>query len=134
MDTNNETQEIKLRHWAEVIHECKSSGLTDKEWMNQHGIRRNQFYYWQRQLRAKALAAVRNNETDSQTVSLVDVTHPVQSAASQTPVTISTPAVASGTMSLVPLSVRIADAVIEVGENTSPELFRMVVRELRHAQ
>lgn len=132
MDTTNETLGIKLRHWAEIIHECKSSGLTDREWMNQNGIRRNQFYYWQRKLRAKALEAVKNNEKKSAPDALIEITGPVLPAAADPGIK------ESFRINNVPgcpaLSIKIADAVIEVRDNTSPEILRMAIRELRHAQ
>lgn len=125
MNTNDKTQEIRLKHWAELIHACKSSGLTDKEWLIQNGIPRNQFYYWQRRLRAKAILAMKQEENTDSTHTLVEITQPT------VPVPTPTDSL-SGTGSL--LYIRIADAVIEVNNNTTPEIFRMVIQELRHAQ
>lgn len=31
--------------WFSMIQECRSSGLTDKEWCREHGISVNSFYY-----------------------------------------------------------------------------------------
>ena len=38
----------------ELIQECRASGLSDKEWCDQHHIQRSSFYYHIRRLRDKA--------------------------------------------------------------------------------
>lgn len=40
--------------WLDLIKECRSSGLTDKDWCDRHGISRSNFYYHLRRLRKKA--------------------------------------------------------------------------------
>ncbi|MBQ7372476.1 MAG: IS66 family insertion sequence element accessory protein TnpB [Blautia sp.] len=40
--------------WMDIFQECRTSGLTDKEWCEQHQIGRSTFYYHQRRLRKKA--------------------------------------------------------------------------------
>ena len=44
--------EYRAQTWAMLIQECKSSGLTNKEFCEQRGISEKSFYYWQRKLRA----------------------------------------------------------------------------------
>lgn len=42
------------QEWIQLIQECRTSGLTDKEWCEQHKIQPSKFYYHIRRLRAKA--------------------------------------------------------------------------------
>lgn len=41
-------------HWLELITQCRSSGLTDRQWCIQNGIPVSTFYYHVRTLRKKA--------------------------------------------------------------------------------
>lgn len=42
------------QEWMDIIQECRTSGLTDKDWCEQHHINRSKFYYHIRMLRKKA--------------------------------------------------------------------------------
>jgi hypothetical protein len=42
------------QEWLDLIQECRTSGLTDKEWCEQQHIQRSSFYYQVRRLRKKA--------------------------------------------------------------------------------
>ncbi len=41
-------------HWLELITQCRSSGLTDRQWCIENGISASTFYYHVRALRKKA--------------------------------------------------------------------------------
>ena len=41
-------------HWLELITQCRSSGLTDRQWCIENGIPVSTFYYHVRALRKKA--------------------------------------------------------------------------------
>lgn len=43
--------------WAMLIAECKTSGLTNKEFCKQRGVSEKSFYYWQRKLREQLVEA-----------------------------------------------------------------------------
>lgn len=40
--------------WLALIQECRTSGLSDKVWCNEHHIQPSNFYYHIRRLRAKS--------------------------------------------------------------------------------
>ena len=40
-----------------LIQECKSSGMSNKEFCMQRGVSEKSFYYWQKKLRTKLLEA-----------------------------------------------------------------------------
>lgn len=47
MDIRNLTPQDRF----DLIMECRSSGLTDYQWLKEHGISRSTFYYWISQFR-----------------------------------------------------------------------------------
>ncbi len=49
MKTRDLTQEERY----ELVLECRRSGLTDYQWLEEHGIRRSTFYKWIRDFREK---------------------------------------------------------------------------------
>lgn len=49
MNTRNLTQEERY----ELVLECRRSGLTDYQWLEEHGIRRSTFYKWIHNFREK---------------------------------------------------------------------------------
>lgn len=49
MDTRNLTPEERY----ELVLECRRSGLTDYQWLEEHGIRKSTFYKWIRNFREK---------------------------------------------------------------------------------
>ena len=49
MNIKNLTPEERF----ELVMECRSSGLTDHQWLEEHGISKSTFYYWISQFRKK---------------------------------------------------------------------------------
>lgn len=49
--------EYRAQQWAMLIQECKSSGMSNKEFCMQRGVSEKSFYYWQKKLRTKLLEA-----------------------------------------------------------------------------
>ena len=43
--------------WAMLIQECNSSGLTKREFCQQHGISEKSYYYWLRKLRSQIVTS-----------------------------------------------------------------------------
>lgn len=54
MDTKQVTHEIRLRQWAKIMRERQASGMSINAWCEVQGIRRQQYFYWQRKLREAA--------------------------------------------------------------------------------
>ena len=48
------TTTSKDKHWLKLITQCRSSGLTDRQWCIENGIPVSTFYYHVRALRKKA--------------------------------------------------------------------------------
>ena len=36
-----------LREWAELVADCRGSGMTVKAWCAEHGVTYSQYYRWQ---------------------------------------------------------------------------------------
>ena len=49
--------EYRAQQWAMVVQECRSSGLTNREYCRQRGISEKSFYYWLRKLRSQMAEA-----------------------------------------------------------------------------
>jgi P2-related tail formation protein len=40
----------RMEEWAQRVSDCRSSGLTVRNWCEQHGINEKTYYYWQRRI------------------------------------------------------------------------------------
>lgn len=65
-------EQNKLAQWAQVVSQCRSSGMSVRQWCQENGINISSYYKWQRKVYAAAQA--------QQERSFVEV-KPVQSAA-----------------------------------------------------
>ena len=59
--------------WLNIIHECRTSGLPDKTWCEEHHIHTSKFYYHIRRLRAKACEITEREATLPQKQEVVPV-------------------------------------------------------------
>ena len=50
--------EYRKQQWAQIIRECQSSGLSNKEYCRQHWISEKSYYYWLRKLRSEAAEGI----------------------------------------------------------------------------
>ena len=50
--------EYRKQEWVQIIRECQSSGLSNKEYCRQHGISEKSYYYWLRKLRSAAAESI----------------------------------------------------------------------------
>lgn len=57
MDISSMTpdKQVKLQYWLNIIHECRTSGLTNQAWCEQNGIHLKSYYYWLARIRKMAL-------------------------------------------------------------------------------
>ena len=65
-------EQNKLAQWAQTVAQCRDSGLSVRQWCQEHGVNVSSYYKWQR----KVYAAVQAQQERS----FVEVT-PVQPAA-----------------------------------------------------
>jgi hypothetical protein len=56
MNTKLATTQIRLQNWTLTIKDRQSSGLSVKDYCEQHSISKDAYYYWLRKVREAALA------------------------------------------------------------------------------
>ena len=64
MNANEAKHEARVRGWRERVRECRSSGLSVKEWCAGHGINKATYYRWEREILGRTkntLATVEEN-------------------------------------------------------------------------
>lgn len=54
MGAREQTRQIRLRKWAEIIQARQNSGQTVRVFCEDNGINIKRYYYWQRKLRDEA--------------------------------------------------------------------------------
>ena len=54
------TKNMRLSQWADVIRDCKASGLTIAAYCREHNISRSTYFYWQREIKKAAIAEASN--------------------------------------------------------------------------
>ena len=108
--------QAKLQYWAGMIHDCQHSGLKTKEWLANHGISKDTYYYWFNKVRKACLDSQALKESYN-TPSIVPV--PDELIKSQT---------SYNTTAATSLDISIGNCVIHVNELTSPELLAMVIK------
>lgn len=58
-------RKYKLAEWSRLIQEQKQSGLTIKAWSKAHGISKNTYYYWLKQLRDESIGTALTSITST---------------------------------------------------------------------
>lgn len=51
-------QQVRMQNWIEIIRQCQSSGLTNKEWCEQNCVSEKSYYYHLAKIRKLALAEI----------------------------------------------------------------------------
>ena len=116
MDTRKMAMEIRLNHWAQAMHERRTSGLSIRRWCRENGVGEKTYYYWQRKLREAACRELQPPEPESVETSLVPsgwaVCEPADKAKSDM------------------LLIEIGKCRVNVTGETAPELLATVCRAL----
>ena len=61
MNVKQIDQEVRYQEWADIIKECRSSGMHDKEWCEMKDINPASYYYYLRAIRLKAIEQSKEN-------------------------------------------------------------------------
>lgn len=119
MNAKNIKNEYNLTQWHLLIQDCHNSGLKVADWCIKNDINRNSYYYWYKKVREAACEAYVEST----------VTSPSSFVPIPKRVLVPSQEVYQGS-----LAISIGKAMIEVRENTSPDILRMVLEVLSHAQ
>ena len=49
-------EQNKLAQWVQIVSQCRDSGLSVRQWCQEHGINISSYYKWQRKVYAMAQA------------------------------------------------------------------------------
>ena len=49
-------EQNKLAQWAQTVAQCRDSGLSVRQWCQEHGVNISSYYKWQRKVYAAAKA------------------------------------------------------------------------------
>ena len=101
-------EQNRLSEWAQVVSQCRGSGMTVRQWCEENGISLSSYYKWQRKVYAAAQA--------QQEARFVEVT-PVQPA--------------SVAVSDVSVTVRVAGAEADIHSGADAATVEMVLRVLK---
>lgn len=55
MNTNIVAKQYRLKQWAQMISECRSSGMRVQDWCKQNSVTKANYYYRLRQVREAML-------------------------------------------------------------------------------
>ncbi|OON85706.1 hypothetical protein BXO88_10630 [Oribacterium sp. C9] len=77
MNTRKATKQIRLQYWAGIIKECQSSGQKTKDWIIEHNITHDAYYYWLREVKRAALSNVMESTIDNKN-KLVEISSPMK--------------------------------------------------------
>ena len=55
MNTRDEVRQMRIREWKKVFEDKAASGLSAKEYCQQNGIGKDQYFYWQKIVRESVL-------------------------------------------------------------------------------
>ena len=99
-------EQAKLAQWAQVVSQCRDSGVSVRQWCQENGVNVSSYYKWQRKVYAAA--------QDQQERSFVEVT-PVQPAA----------------VSCVAVTLRIAGAELDIHNGADAATVEAVLRAVK---
>ena len=61
MNTRDEVRRMRIREWKKVFEDKAASGLSAKEYCQQNGIGKDQYFYWQKIVRESVLNEIKPN-------------------------------------------------------------------------
>lgn len=123
------TFEVRLAQWAEIVKAAanRPSGTMLKDWLNENGISRDRYYYWQRKVRAHAYDSMQkdSDSTAVSTVAFAEIPVPINySRPCNTPMqSASSPAAI----------INVKGVSIELSNHASPELINSILKVAAYA-
>ncbi|WP_416385612.1 IS66 family insertion sequence element accessory protein TnpA, partial [Blautia producta] len=43
--------QMSIQKWLDIIHRCRESGLSNRQWCQENGIQLKSYYYWLSKIR-----------------------------------------------------------------------------------
>lgn len=123
------TYEVRLAQWTGLVKSAseRPRGVLLKDWLDDNGISRDQFYYWQRKVRRNVYDSLVSEQTGNTLIPSVSFAE-VPLAVKTLP-DVSNPACLPNTGA----TLRINAATIELSNNASPELIAAILKVIAYA-
>ena len=115
MTTNELKHQANLQKWAGAVQECRSSGLSVKQWCRDYGITTTTYYRWERELLGIADES-RNKPESTGTVTFAQLPAPQQQCR---------------TVSEQAATVRIGDMAIDIYPGMDGDLLKALLEAVR---
>jgi transposase-like protein len=109
------TREYRASQWAECIKECRSSGMTIRDWCDENGVSEKSFYYWQRKFRNEACQLLEQNSKSALALpsfAEIDMSQPVKSET-------------------LAVTIRIGEITADIHNGADPATVESVIRTLK---
>ncbi len=122
MSNNNLRKQYRLQNWMEAIRDQKASGLSIRQWCEQHHVTKYQFYYRQRAVRAAMADAVKAESLPASSSTEITVPVPLNKK----------PAFVQVPQDFVPaavgavMRVRRGDVILEVSNDASDRILGLL--------
>jgi hypothetical protein len=118
MNTNLVATQYKLRQWADVVRECRASGMKVREWCALNGISKTNYYYRLRCVREAALLYEDRPE-------IVEIPQAINC---------SEVVVKNEKNDYGGLSISLGNSIINVDTGTPPQVLTMVLEVMGHVK
>ena len=117
--------QAKLQYWAGLIHDCQHSGLKRKEWLANHGISKDTYYYWYKKVQTVFVETMELPDTlpSPEFVSLPVPVEPVNE-----------PLVVPAVSSPAVVTMHVGKATIDIPETTSVEFIQKLIGALAYVE
>lgn len=92
MKVNQLTNEINIQKWSKLIEECRNSNTTVVKWCRENGIKKQQYYYWQKKIcnsLCESLPKVKKLESPANFPSFAEIKLPTQNTSTDIALSIS---------------------------------------------
>lgn len=109
--------QINIQKWLEVIHRCRDSGLSNKQWCEENGISLKSYYYWLAKIRKLAIEDLPYRRYAGS----------VSTEVPETTVFASIPVISHCSSNPAPVIIRAGSAVIEIAADTPASLIQSVL-------
>jgi hypothetical protein len=130
------TQEVRLESWAKIVRSCSArpSGVTQKEWLEENGITRVQYYYWQRKVRQAAYLEQKTGASSMIAAPSDAAALPVTFAELPQEQIQSTEPEPKESSFHADAVIHIEGNAVEISNTISPALLRVILKEARDAR
>ena len=123
--SRRQIDQAKLQYWAGLIHECQHSGIKKKEWMANHGISKDTYYYWYKKVQTACVEAMELPDA-LQVPEFVPLAVPAEAVNK-----------AKGDPTITPTAIvtmHIGKASIDIPETTSMDFIQKLIGALAHVE